>query len=99
VIADAVCRFPTVTTSVRQPGRSNVAPVLAITWNSDTLGISGQELKQQLSAGEPRIELFADGDGFRIMPYMMEEGEAEIVARRCVEILSVAARSAGGGRR
>ena len=71
--------------------------MLTVTWNPDTLGISGLEVKQQLSAGEPRIELFADGDGFRIMPYMMEEGEVEIVARRCVEVLSVAARSAGEG--
>src|SRR5207245_5896880 len=32
VIRAAVTRFPSVTTSIRQPGRSNVAPVLRIAW-------------------------------------------------------------------
>jgi L-seryl-tRNA(Ser) seleniumtransferase len=94
VIAGAVTPFPSVATSIRLPGRSNVAPVLTITWDEETLGISGAEMKRQLAAGDPRIEVFAGSQGFSIMPYMMEEGEAEIVARRCAEILG-----ATGGRR
>jgi L-seryl-tRNA(Ser) seleniumtransferase len=96
VITDAVSPFPTVSTSIRQPERSNVAPVLVVTWDPHALGITGVELKQQLSAGEPRIELFAREDGFRVMPYMMEEGEDQIVARRCGEIFAAAVRSMGG---
>jgi L-seryl-tRNA(Ser) seleniumtransferase len=90
VVADAVAPFPSVTTSIRLPGRSNVAPVLVIAWEPETLGISGLELKQQLSAGDPRIEVFASSDGFSVMPYMLEEGEAEIVADRCAAILRAA---------
>jgi uncharacterized pyridoxal phosphate-dependent enzyme len=88
----AVRRFPSVTTSIRQPGRSNVAPVLVVTWDPEALGVSGMEVKRELAAGEPRIELFATGGGFQITPSMMEEGEDEIVARRCTEILSAAVR-------
>jgi L-seryl-tRNA(Ser) seleniumtransferase len=92
VIAEAVSRFPSVTTAIRQPGRSNVAPVLVVAWGPEILCITGLEVKRQLAAGEPRIELFAGDACFRIMPYMMEEGEAEIVARRCAEVLSGAGR-------
>jgi L-seryl-tRNA(Ser) seleniumtransferase len=87
VITDAVTRFPTVTTAIRQPGRSNVAPGLRVTWDAETLGITGLEVKRQLSAGQPRIEVFASSEGFGINPYMMEDGEDAIVARRCAEIL------------
>src|SRR5262249_36564019 len=88
VIGDAVTRFPSVTTTIRQPGRSNVAPVLQITWDTEALGITGLEVKRQLAAGDPRIEVFASAEGFSVMPYMMEEGEDAIVARRCTEILA-----------
>lgn len=87
VIEAAVTAFPSVTTAIRQPGRSNVAPVLRVSWEPEQLGLTGLELKRQLADGEPRIEVFASPDGFSIMPYMMEEGEDAIVARRCTEIL------------
>jgi uncharacterized pyridoxal phosphate-dependent enzyme len=90
VITGAVTRFPSVTTSIRLPGRSNVAPVLQITWDQTKLGLTGADVKQQLSTGDPRIEVFATDEGFSIMPYMMEDGEDEIVARRCTEIFTAA---------
>jgi L-seryl-tRNA(Ser) seleniumtransferase len=91
VIGSAVTRFPSVTTAIRQPGRSNVAPVLRVSWDPSTLGITGLELKRRLAEGEPRIEVFAGDDGFSIMPYMMEGGEDAVVARRCTEVLAATA--------
>jgi uncharacterized pyridoxal phosphate-dependent enzyme len=79
-ITDAVKGFESVTTSIRQPGRSNVAPVLQIDWDVETLGISGAEVGKQLSDGEPRIELSSHDNGVSVMPYMMQDGESEIVA-------------------
>ena len=76
-----------VTTSIRQPGRSNVAPVLEVNWDPEVLGLSGTEVEAQLSAGEPRIEVFSNPNGISVMPYMMEEGEVEIVADRLREIM------------
>ncbi len=88
VIADAVKKFPSVVTQVNQPGRSNVAPNLAVRWNRAQLALSGHELAHQLSAGKPRIEVPAHENGFGINPYMMEPGEEEVVARRVGVVLS-----------
>ena len=88
VITDAVKDFASVTTTIRQRGRSNVAPVLEINWDVTAVGISGTAVASQLSAGEPRIELNGNADGISIMPYMMEEGEDKIVADRLGTILN-----------
>ena len=85
VIADAVDDIPTVTTSIREPGRSNVAPVLSSDWDADAVGRSAEDVRVGLSDGEPRIELFAHGGGVSVMPYMMEDGEERVVARRIRE--------------
>jgi hypothetical protein len=37
---------------------------------------------KRLSSGKPRIELANRENGISVMPYMMEEGDAEIVADR-----------------
>ena len=47
--------------SVRQPGRSNVAPVLAVRWDTERIGAG--EVQRQLSEGEPRIEVFTHAEG------------------------------------
>ncbi len=87
-IADAVDDIPTVTTSLRQPGRSNVAPVLSIDWEAETVGVSAEDARAGLSDGEPRIELFAHAGGVTVNPYMMEPGEDRVVARRMREQLT-----------
>lgn len=80
VITDAVAGIDSVTTDVRTPGPSNIAPHLTIRWNADRVGVSAADVRQRLAAGEPRIEMSGGADGVTINPYMMEEGEAEIVA-------------------
>ena len=90
LIADAVADLPSVTTTVRMPGRSNVAPILEVHWDCASLPIAPDQAQQQLSDGDPRIELFTHAMGVEVMPYMMEPGEAAIVARRLREVLSVA---------
>ncbi|MFT5086728.1 MAG: putative pyridoxal phosphate-dependent enzyme [Candidatus Latescibacterota bacterium] len=86
-IIDVVEKYPSVQTSIREPGRSNVAPVLNIEWEPQTLGATGIEVARQLSVGEPRIEAFNSERGFSVMPYMMQDGDAEIVACRLDEII------------
>ena len=89
VITDAVKDFDSVTTTIRQrSSRSNVAPVLEINWDVETVGISGTAVASQLSAGEPRIELNGNANGISIMPYMMEEGDDKIVADQLGAILN-----------
>ena len=85
-VTDAIDSFPSIRTVVRQPGRSNVAPVLQIRWDASAIEIEPDEVARQLSDGEPRIEM-GGGDGLSIMPYMMEPGEDAQVASRLREIL------------
>ena len=40
VIADETARFDTVTTSISQPGRSNVTPHMSIRWDAAALGVA-----------------------------------------------------------
>ncbi len=91
VITDAIAQLPSISTQIRSPGRSNVAPVLQIHWNEESLKISPDEVQIQLSNGDPRIELFTRNSGIEIMPYMMEEGEDKIVAGRLLEVMESAA--------
>lgn len=88
VMGDGATAFESVTTAVRTPERSNVAPHLSIQWDADKVGVSASEVRRLLSEGQPRIEVSGGDDGLTINPYMMEDGEAEVVARRLGEIMA-----------
>ena len=88
VVTDAVAGLPSIATQIRQPGRSNVAPVLAISW--DPTKIDGGQVERLLSEGEPRISVFSHAEGISVMPYMMQEGDEVVVARRLAQILEPA---------
>ncbi len=90
IVTDAISDLPSITTSIRQPGRSNVAPILLIDWNTEHLHITPEAAKKQLADGTPRIEVFHRKNGIEIMPYMMQPGDAEIVAPRVKEVLEAA---------
>ena len=87
-IAGAISHLPSVASRTRPPGRSNVAPILEITWDPDHLDIAPGQVKRLLSEGDPRIELYDRENGVEIMPYMMEDGQEVIVARRLREYLT-----------
>ena len=53
------------------------------------MGIAPDDVERELSAGDPRIELSASAEGVAVASHVMEAGEAEIVAGRLVELLSV----------
>lgn len=88
-IATTAKTYPSVETSVSQPGRSNVTPILNIAWNEAVLGITPSEVVEQMTTGEPRIQVAGHSAGISINPYMMEAGEDEIVAQRLDEIFAV----------
>ncbi|MDE2728881.1 MAG: aminotransferase class V-fold PLP-dependent enzyme [Gemmatimonadota bacterium] len=85
-VIDAVGALPSMRTTIRQPGRSNVAPVLHMNWEFSAIEIEPDEVVRLMSEGEPRVEM-GGGDGLSIMPYMMEPGEDAQVAARLREIL------------
>ena len=89
-IADALKGIPSLTTEIEMPSDdlSNRAPVLHVKWDAAAVGITGAELTAALDAGTPRI-FVVNGAGVRpdamasscsIMPYMMQPGDAKIVA-------------------
>ncbi len=87
IIWNTVQHIPTTTRDMRMPGRSNVAPVLQIGWDADAVGLTPDAVRQELNDGEPRIEVATHSTGVEFMPFMMEEGEAAIVAGRLLQIL------------
>ena len=101
-IAERVSKIPGVTATVqREPGvsLSNRSPRVAIRWESQKLGITGQRVSEILDTSEPRIALAGGGGGGRdqavagdtgiaIVSAMMSDGDEKIVARRIFEVLS-----------
>ena len=87
IIIDAISMLPAVQTTMRQPGRSNVAPVLEITWDQTAINISPRDVARHLSECDPRIELNCGDRGLSIMSYMMEPGDDAVVAKRLCEVL------------
>ena len=86
-IRRAVSTLPSVRTEIRQPGVANVAPTLFISWDEEVLHCTPSEIQQELYYGEPRIALHCLPDGLSVMPFMMEAGDDEIVAKRLQDLL------------
>ena len=86
-IWNAVSHVPSITKEIQMPGRSNVSPILKVGWDAKHVELTPEEARQALSDGEPRIEVFAHDTGVEFMPYMMDPGEAAVVAQRLHEVL------------
>ena len=88
IISNSLTEFDSVKISIIQPGRSNVAPCLSVSWDPTILGVDGSVLREKLEMGEPRIEMSVGESQFSVNPYMMEHGEDEQVALRLKQIFS-----------
>ncbi len=95
-----------VTTQIEETKElSNHSPVLNIRWNTDQVGIAGDQIEHTLFTTEPRITLSSLGrrrrsqsaqpneTGLSITAYMMCAGEEKIVGDRLRSLLSSAAGS------
>jgi len=90
-IRESVSGIPTVRTEVLQPrGPSNYAPQLRVSWDTEKLGITGQEMADLLLKGTPRIVMPGSQSSITVMPYMMMPGDDKLVAPRVRELLSKA---------
>jgi L-seryl-tRNA(Ser) seleniumtransferase len=98
IIAERVSKVDGITTSIREPRElSNHSPTLSIRWDSNKLGISGDEVAKVLYTTEPRISISggrrntggeASDTGLSITAYMMSPGEEKIVGDRLYQVLS-----------
>ena len=88
IIADTVSSIKSVTTEVWVPEIANHVPHLRIRWDQKVVKLSYQQVVEKLRAGEPSIELVPGSRGsIAVGVWMLQPGEAQIVARRLREVL------------
>ena len=99
-IADRVSTIRGVSAIVRtdQGSRSNRSPSVLIRWDSNALGLTGQELVRLLETTEPRIMIAGGGaagaqplpgdTGVSLVPSTMTPGDERLVADRLHQVLS-----------
>ena len=106
-IAKGVSSIDGVKATVREPsGLSNHSPALSIRWDTDKIGISGEQVSHTLFTTEARITLAGAGGfgrgntnasptetGVNILAYMMQPGDERTVADRLHAVLSAAPKS------
>jgi D-glucosaminate-6-phosphate ammonia-lyase len=94
-IANELKGIRTVETERFIPAIANQVPHLAIQWDAQALGLTKEDFVKQLRDGTPRIEVrpsSPDATRLEIGVWMMHPQEHLVVARRCREILSAAAK-------
>jgi L-seryl-tRNA(Ser) seleniumtransferase len=71
------------------PEIANQTPHLRISWNVAQKGMTPEEVRRKLAAGEPSIEVVPVPfpNYIEVAVAMLEDGEVEVVARRLAEVL------------
>jgi uncharacterized pyridoxal phosphate-dependent enzyme len=91
-IADSVGPVSSVKAEPFVPEISNSVPHLRITWDESQLKITAAEATKKLLEGNPSIELRPGAPkGIEVAVWMMQPGDAQVVARRIREVLKGAA--------
>jgi L-seryl-tRNA(Ser) seleniumtransferase len=88
VVADSVGPIHGVKTEAFVPEIANAVPHLRITWDSGAVKITAAEAVKRLREGDPSIELRPGAsDALEVAVWMLQPGEAQIVAKRIREVL------------
>lgn len=91
-IIDSVNSVKGVNTEVKTPTISNRVPHIHITWDQSKVKISPKDVVKALREGTPSIEVTpSPADRVIVAVWMLQQGEAEIVAKRIREVLKGAA--------
>jgi L-seryl-tRNA(Ser) seleniumtransferase len=86
-IENAVKNIKSVKTRIFVPEIANSTPNLEISWDPAILAVTGKEIQERLSKGEPGIELNAGKNNISLVTFIMVPGEEKIVAARIKEEL------------
>jgi L-seryl-tRNA(Ser) seleniumtransferase len=91
-IVKAVKDLPSVTTKVEVPPIANHTPHLHIAWDPAKLRLTPPEVMKRLQQGSPSIEACprTSAESLVFTVWMLQPGEAEVVARRVREVLRAA---------
>ena len=90
-IAAALADVPHVQVVVRegaQGGRPPAVPRAFITLDAAALGLTSEDLRLQLRAGNPRIDVSGGDHRIVVSPLTLQPGEEQVVAARLREILT-----------
>jgi uncharacterized pyridoxal phosphate-dependent enzyme len=88
VVADTVGPVRGVKTEAFIPEIANAVPHLRITWDPGAVKITPAEAVTRLRDGDPSVELRPGAkDGLEVAVWMLQPGEAQIVAKRIREVL------------
>ena len=91
IVATVAKSFPSVTTEVFVPEIANHVPHLHIRWDQTKIKASYADIVKKLRDGEPSIETTPGSTDSLFMNFwMLQAGEAEIVAKRLKEVLKAA---------
>ena len=104
LLAASVANIEAVNVEIFTPPIANHVPHLKLTWNQAVLKVSADDIRQQLREGNFSIEAIptysyepsGQGEEIRFGVWMMQPGEAEIVARRLKEVFGAAERISFG---
>ncbi len=92
LIAEAAKTIPSVKSEVFVPPIANHVPHLRLMWDQTAVRVSPPDVQKKLAAGEPSIEVcpLTSKEALVIGVWMMQPGDAEIVARRVRQELRAA---------
>jgi len=91
LVMDSMASFKGMKTEVNIPPIANRVPHVHITWDQAQLPITPEEVTKQLREGEPSIETTpGHKDRVVVNVFMLQPGEAQIVARRLREVFKKA---------
>jgi L-seryl-tRNA(Ser) seleniumtransferase len=91
-IEQRVKQVPGVSTKIAEPPGKNPHPVLTLSWDPKKIGFTAGELHDTLTAGEPRIQTHASGEGhsFQLRVGNCRPEQIDIVAQRLEEVFRAA---------
>ena len=87
-IGDAIKSLPSVVLEPFIPEIANQVPHLRVRWDEPKLKVTYAEAVRRLREGNPAIEVLGGRDSIAYNMFMLQPGEAEVVARRTREVLA-----------
>lgn len=92
VIVDSVESMPSITHRVEVPQIANAVPHLRFKWDQSKIKLSPLDVQKQFRDGDPSIEVTPSTNREELVlgVWMLQPGEAEIVAKRLRQVLKAA---------
>jgi L-seryl-tRNA(Ser) seleniumtransferase len=87
-ISEEITKVPGIRTRLLPPAGASPFPVMEVAWDRERIDLIGDQVRQMLLDGEPRIMSHAEGEStqFLIRAVAMKPEHPPMVARRLVEV-------------